>query len=307
MSPFHQKFFLDLKQSSAHRLGLGVILITVFVWAIAANVANSLFLVGVQPFELAGASAVIATFGLAVLESLLGRAQARPLNRQQFVLGLILVGLVGADYLAIQQLPVAIAIVLLFTAPIWVVLWSAWAERRMPSRPIIIALILSLLGIILVSNVLTSDLRSVNGFGIVVGLTTALFFAAYIILSERLSTTPETLGVMLKTFAIASLFWLAYQITQGIPQAILAPDNFLKVIYLGLAGNLLPYLLFFWSLQRVPAEQAAIAATLEPLVAGIIAWFWFGQTLTLLQIFGGLLIVVAVTAMQIKTTIAPHS
>lgn len=282
-------------------LGLLAMLLTVFAWAIAANVANHLFLAGVQPFELAGASAMIATFGLAILESLFGHAHAQPINRTQFALGLILVGLVGADYLAIQRLPVAVAIVLLFTAPIMVVLWTASTSGHLPSRPVLVALSLSMIGVLLVSNLLANKGAQVEWFGILVGLTTAVFFAAYIVLSEKISATRETIGVMLKAFAIASLVWLTYQLTQGFPWTLLAPENILNVIYVGIAGNLLPYLLFFWCIQRVQAEQAAIAATLEPLIAGGLAWIWFGQTLTLMQIVGGFLIVGAITWMQFQT------
>ena len=82
---------------------------------------------------------------------------------------------------------------------------------------------------------------------------------------------------------------------------LLAPENVLPVIYVGIAGNLLPYLLFFWCIQRVQAERAAIAATLEPAIAGVIAWLWFGQTLNLTQMIGGVLIVAAITWMQFKT------
>lgn len=300
------KFPPNLNRYSPNTLGMLAIVVTVIAWAIAANVANSLFLVGVQPFELAGASAMIATFGLAVIDSLIGCSHAQPITRQQFALGLVLVGLVGADYLAIQRLPVAVAIVLLFTAPVLVVLWSAFTARRAPSRSVLVALILSVIGVLLVSNLFVSSLKAIDGFSLGVGLTTAVFFATYIVLSEQLSATRETIGVMLKTFAVASLVWLAYQLTQGMPQALLAPENVLKVIYVGLAGNLLPYLLFFWCLQRVQAERAAIAATLEPVIAGTLAWVWFGQTLTLLQIIGGLLIVVAITWMQLRT-VAPIS
>ncbi|KYC36404.1 hypothetical protein WA1_42615 [Scytonema hofmannii PCC 7110] len=225
-----------ISPSSPHLIGLLAMLLTVFAWAIAANVANHLFLAGVQPFELAGASAIVATFGLAILDSLFGRSHAQPINRQQFALGLILVGLVGSDYLAIQRLPVAVAIVLLFTAPILVVLWTALTSRRLPSRPVLVALSLSILGIMLVSNLLAS-IELVDWFGILVGLSTAVFFAAYIVLNERVSGTQETIGVMLKVFAIASLFWIAYQLTQGIPWRLFAPENILSVFYVGLAGN----------------------------------------------------------------------
>jgi drug/metabolite transporter, DME family len=207
---------------------------------------------------------------------------------------------VGADYLAIQRLPVAVAIVLLFTAPILVVLWTALASRNLPSRPVMIALSLSIVGILLVSNLLVSTVDQADWIGILVGLSTAVFFAAYIVLSEQVGTSQETIGVMLKVFAVASLFWLAYQLTQGMPWILLAPENILNVLYMGIAGNLLPYLLFFWCIQRVQAERAAIAATLEPVVAGVLAWVWFGQTLTMMQILGGFLIVVAITWMQFQ-------
>ncbi|MEG3987792.1 DMT family transporter [Microcoleus sp. S28C3] len=300
------KSVLERDRDSLNVLGMLAMLLTVVAWAIAANVANRLFLSGVQPFELAGASATIATFGLAILDSLVGRSHAKPIDRPQFALGLILVGLVGADYLAIQRLPVAVAIVLLFTAPILVVLWTAVTSRCLPARPVLVALILSIVGVLLVSNLLASHEARVEWFGILVGLTTAVFFAAYIVLSDRVSATQETIGVMLKVFAVASLFWIAYQLTQGMPWTLLARENILKVIYVGIAGNLLPYLLFFWCIQRIQAERAAIAATLEPVVAGVLAWFWFDQTLTGMQIVGGFTIVVAITWMQFQTAI-PNS
>jgi drug/metabolite transporter, DME family len=286
----------------SRNLGLAVIFLTVLFWAVAANVAHSLFVAGVRPLELAGASAVITTFGLAVLDGFIFRSQARTLQRQEFALGLVLVGLVGADYIAIQQLPVAIAIVLLFTAPILVVLWTALVSRQVPTRSVLLSLALSMIGIVFVSNLLVDDIKQVNWFGIGIGITTAFAFASFIVLSEKLSQVHEPVDVMLKGFAVASLVWLSYQFTQGIPLALLAPENILKVLIVAIVGNLLPYLMFFWSLGQVQAERAAIIATLEPFIAGILAWIWFGQTLTIMQIGGGILIVVAITWMQLQPT-----
>ncbi|MBW4695963.1 MAG: EamA family transporter [Lyngbya sp. HA4199-MV5] len=285
---------------SSSSLGLIAILLTVLCWAVAANVAHDLFTTGVNPLALAGASAMVATFGLAILHSFGGGGQTRAMNWKQFALGLVLVFLVGADYIAIQQLPIAIAIVLLFTSPLLVVLWTAFTTRHMPSQFVFIALVLSILGVLLVSKLLESNVAQVNWFGIGIGLTTAVFFAAYILLSEQLIGTGEPVGLLLKAYAVASLVWLAYQSTQGLPVTLLTPDHFPKVLAVGIIGNLLPYLLFLWSIQRVHAEQAAIVATLEPFVAAVLAWLWFGQTLTLLQIIGGILIIAAVTALQLK-------
>ncbi len=282
-------------------LGLTAIVLAVILWAVTANVVYALLTTGINPLELAGASAMIATFGLVILHCFWGRARfSKTMSWKQFALGLVLVFLVGANYIAVQQLPVAIAIVLLFPSPLLVVLWTALAERRAPSRFVLVALLLSILGVVLVSKLLESNFEQINWFGISIGLTTAFFFTAYILLSEQVSKTGEPIGILLKTYAVASLFWLAYQSTQGLPATLLTSENLPKVFYVGIAGNMFPQLLFLWSIQRVRAEQAAIVATLEPFVAATIAWMWFGQTMSGLQIISGVLIVLAVTALQMK-------
>ena len=80
---------------------------------------------------------------------------------------------------------------------------------------------------------------------------------------------------------------------------LLEPENVWKVIYVGIAGTLLPYSLFFWGIQRIQAERAVVIATLEPVIASALAWLWFGQTLTFLQLIGGILIILAVTVLQL--------
>ncbi|CAA9588801.1 hypothetical protein AVDCRST_MAG81-4491 [uncultured Synechococcales cyanobacterium] len=286
-------------RGSQPTLGLVAVIFAVILWAVASNVISSLFVAGVNPFELAVSGMVIATFGLAVVNSFRIKPEAKVMSQQQFILGLLFAGLTGVNYLAIARLPVAVAILLLFTSPIMVVLWTALTTRRMPSRSVLAAVLLLIFGVVLVSKVLESNLSQFNGLGVLIGLLSAVFFTAYNLQSERVGRSDEPLGVMLKTFAISSLFWLAYQVTQGVPMTLLESENVGKVIYIGIAGNLLPYSLFFWGIQRIRAERAVIIATLEPVIAAALAWLWFGQTLTSLQLIGGILIILAVTVLQL--------
>lgn len=280
-------------------LGLVAVIFAVILWAVSSNVISSLLEADVNPFELAVSSMVIATFGLAVVNSFRLKPEAKVMSLQQLILGLLFAGLTGVNYLAIARLPVAVAILLLFTSPIMVVLWTALRTRRMPSQSVLAAMLLLIVGVVLVSKVLESNLSHFNGFGILIGLLSAVFFTAYNLQSERVGRSDEPIGVMLKTFAIGSLFWLAYQVTQGVPVTLLKSENVGKVIYIGIAGNLLPYSLFFWGIQRIRAERAVIIATLEPVIAAALAWLWFGQTLTSLQLIGGILIILAVTVLQL--------
>jgi drug/metabolite transporter, DME family len=269
-------------------------------WAIAANVASSLFEEGVSPFELAGVSAMLATIGLMVVNLLRQQPIFRVPSLPQIGLSTLFVMFVGADYLAIAKLPVAIAIVLIFMAPGFVVLWKALLSRRVPSTKVLIALALSIVGVVLVSGLVGGNLNLVNWFGIAVGLTTAIFFAAYTLLSEKVGVKGTPPDALLQTFSVASLIWFGFLLTQGLTAHLLDVTNAPKLLYMGIMGTLLPYLLFLWGVRYVQAEKAAIVASIEPFIAGIIAWIWFGQHLALLQIIGGILIVVAISSLQIN-------
>jgi DME family drug/metabolite transporter len=56
--------------------------------------------------------------------------------------------------------------------------------------------------------------------------------------------------------------------------------------------------LLCWGVQHVQAERGAIAAMLEPVIAAILAWVWLGQSLTVIQLLGGALVLGAVSSLQ---------
>ncbi|MBF2080268.1 MAG: EamA family transporter [Synechococcales cyanobacterium T60_A2020_003] len=56
------------------------------------------------------------------------------------------------------------------------------------------------------------------------------------------------------------------------------------VLFVGIAGTLVPFSLLCWGIQHVQAERGAIAATLEPVMAALLAWFVLDQILSLPQI-----------------------
>jgi drug/metabolite transporter, DME family len=269
------------------------------LWAMAANVASSLFEVGVSPIELAGVSAILATIGLMTVNLWRQQPIFKVPRLPQIGLSALFVMFVGADYLAIAKLPVAIAIVLMFMAPGFVVLWKALLSRRVPSVKVLIALALSFFGVVLVSGLVGGELSLVNWFGISVGLSTAILFASYTLLSEKIGAQGTPVDALLQTFSVASLIWFGFLLTQGLTTHLLDVRNFPKVLYMGVMGTLLPYLLYLWGVRHVQAEKAAIVASIEPFIAGIIAWIWFGQHLAPLQIMGGILIVAAISSLQI--------
>ncbi len=287
------------QQIPARWLGLAAVVSASTLWAISANLAASLFSEGVNPLAFVGISAWIAAIAVNLPHVASGKFQPLAMNQAKILMSIIFILIEGLSYLTISKLSVAVAIVLFFCSPTLVVLWQTVATRTMPSWIIVLALILSATGVLLVSELHLNSVEPLPGFGLLIGLAVAVCFATYTLVSKVATATESPLSIVRRNFSISSLFWLGYLLVSGIPPQLLEPGNMLKMLYMGLAGDLLPNLLYMWGVQHVRAERAAIAATIEPVIAAALAWLWFHQTLTPWQMIGGILIITAVTTIQL--------
>lgn len=280
--------------------GLLAVAAAAALWAVAATVAAGLFEDGVDPIHLAEARAVVATAGLALIPGAWTRRR-RPVPVITLVaLGISIALVNAAYYLAIDRLAVAVAVVLQYTAPAMVVAWIAAASRRRPSPRILAALVLAIAGVILVSGLVARGAGRIDTFGVLMGLAAAVLFATYTLLSERAAAGYGSIGAMSRAFVVASIVWIVLQAPRGFPIALVDAMNVWRVLYVGIAGTLVPFLLFVWGIGRIRAERAAIGATLEPVLAGVIAFAFLGQTLTATQISGGVLVIIAVLSLQTR-------
>ncbi|MDQ3953574.1 MAG: DMT family transporter [Actinomycetota bacterium] len=283
-------------------LGLLAVVGAAACWGVAAAVAKDLFEAGVEPIELAQARSYVAAIGFSLLPGAWsgGIAVDRKAAPALVGLGLSIPAVNAVYYLAIQRLAVAVALVLQYSAPVLVVAWTALRTRKLP-RPLLLAtLAAAVVGVVLVSELPAGDIGSLDGIGLMLGLAAAVFFATYTLLNEATGARFGPIPAMARAFAVAAAFWVVYQAPRGFPHDLVAPDNFLRVLFIGVGGTLVPFLLFIWGVSKVKSEKAAITATIEPPLAGVIAWLWLGETLSAMQVSGGLLILSAVAALQLE-------
>jgi drug/metabolite transporter, DME family len=291
---------LSAADDSGAGAGLAAIAAAALLWAAAAVVASELFDAGVTPPELTEARALVAAAGLLLLPAARRRPES-PAVGPLAGLGLSLAFVTATYYLAIARLDVAVAIVLQYTAPVLVVLWVTFFARRRLQPNVWLASTGAFLGVVLVSELLLGGVGRVASLGVLFGLASAVLFASYTLFSERAVAIYGASGAMLRAFALSGLIWVAYQIPQGWPTELFESGNLIQVLFVGVGGTLAPFLLFVWAVQRVRPERAAVVASLEPLFAAIIAWTWLGQTLSAMQVVGGLLILYSVVWLQLST------
>lgn len=269
------------------------------LWAVSAVVARRLFDRGISPVELTESRAVLAAAGFALLP-VSWRRPPSPRRRPVVALGLAL-ALVNVTYfLAVSRIPVAVALVIQYIGPALIVAWTSLWARRAPSPEVAAALVAALAGVALVVDLPHGLSGRLDGVGVALALGSAVFFAAYTLLAERTGAIYGSAGAMFRGFAVAAAGWVAFQLVRGVPSRLLEAANVPAVLYVGIAGTLLPFLLYAWGVRRVRAERAAIAATLEPVVAAVVAWGWLGQRLGAAQVAGGLLVVAAVVSLQLR-------
>jgi DME family drug/metabolite transporter len=284
--------------SSPDPAGLLAIAAAAALWAVAATAARGLFDRGVDPLSLAASRSIVAMLGLALLPAAWNRPQeTRTLS--VVALGLSIAGVNSVYYLAIERLDVAVALVLQYTAPALVVAWAAFVLRRAPGRDVLAALAATFVGVVLVSDV-GAGIGDVNALGIAFGLASAVLFATYTLLSEKAGEHYGIIGALFRGFVAATVLWTMLFWARGFPSELIESENLPTVLFIGLAGTLSPFLLFLWGVQRVRSERAAIAATLEPIVAAVVAWIWLGQGLSIVQMIGGAIILGAVASLQVR-------
>jgi drug/metabolite transporter, DME family len=281
--------------------GLIAIALAATLWAIAAAVASDLFDDGVEPLELVQARAYVTLVGLALIPAAWRRPDRAGSPVGPIALGLSIALVNTAYYLALDRIDVAVALVLQYAAPVIVVAWAALYLKRRPGPEVKFAVVGALVGVVLVSGIVSEGIGRLNAFGLLMGLGSAFMFATYTLVSESVAERLGVIPALLRGFGWATLMWLIYQVPQGVPESLVTDGHLPRVLFVGGVGTLAPFLLFLWGVQRVRAERAVIVATLEPVVAGVIAWAWLGQTLSVVQVVGGAIVIACVVALQIRS------
>jgi drug/metabolite transporter (DMT)-like permease len=280
-----------------------------YVMAIAAsllfgfngNLSKLLFDEGITPVTLVEFRMIVG--GLCLLLLLLGWwRKGLFLPRRHWGLILIFgfsIAMVTYTYfVAISLLPIAVALVIQFSSAAWLTLGNALLRRRIPSPHVLIALVLTLGGIILITGLWQFRLIGMNSIGLLFAVLTLLATIAYMLLGRKVgqymsSLTSTTYGAL-----VAGGIWLCVQPPWTIPASTWTPHHLLLITLVGILGMAMPFALMQGALQRVDAPRISIVSMLELVAGGVIAYFWLDQKLDAWQLLGGLCVLVGIVVLQ---------
>ena len=192
-----------------------------------------------------------------------------------FGTGVVSVVLFTVCYFSCQEIcSLAVASILLYTAPAIVVVLSAILWREPVTKKKLLALGLTLVGCALVCGVFSGAL-TVTGGGIALGLGAGVFYALYSIFGRYALAHYGPMTVTVWTFVFAGVASLAL-VRPAELAALAQPSLALTAVGLVVCSTVLPYILYTRGLARVEAGKASILASLEPVVASVAGGVLFG-------------------------------
>lgn len=287
-------------------LGVIMILLAAFAFSINGTVAKLILQSGFEARDLTTFRAMGGFLGLVVLGAVLRpgirrfriKARELPLIAIYGVTGFFAVPLLY--FVAISRMPVGIALLFEFTAPLLVALWARFGQRQQVRARLWAGLAISLIGLACVAEA-WGDLR-LDGLGVAAALAAAVFLAVYFVLGARGVATRDSISLTGWAFGVSAAAGFVTRAAGGrLPdwQKITdvtsgAVPIWLLCLYLLILGTIVPYLLVVGSLRHLPPTSVGIIGMTEPVLASAVAWVTLGETLNPAQLAGGALLLLGV-------------
>lgn len=203
-------------------------------------------------------------------------------------------------YVAIQRINVATAIIVQYTAPVWVLLYVVARRQQKLTLQKIAAVALAVTGIALVINLLgaRSGALHLDTYGIIAALLASFSFAFYNVGGHRILARHDRWRVLVWTLAAASLFWLIVNPPWKIAAAHYAPAQWLFLFTFSMISVLGAFSLYFLGLQYLEPTRAIIASCLEPVFSIVLAALLLGEVLRPIQTLGIVFVLAAIVIVQ---------
>ncbi|MGH3104127.1 MAG: EamA family transporter [Gaiellaceae bacterium] len=294
-------------------LGYAMVWTAAALFAVNGTVSKVILETGLSSLRLTQVRLTGALAGLAIVVLLFARASLRVTRRE--LPFLIVFGIAGLALLqwfyffAIHRLPIGIALLIQYLAPLLVALWARFAMHEPVRRRVWAALALALAGLALVVKIW--DGVALDGLGVAASLAAALMLALYILLAERAVGRRDPVSLSLYGFLFGALFWAIIQPLWSFPGEIIGRDVSLLgnlagahlpvwalMLWMIVLGTILPFGLVVGALRHISATRVGIVAMLEPVAATLVAYAWLGESLSPAQLSGGAVILAGILLAQ---------
>ena len=191
---------------------------------------------------------------------------------------------------SMKLIAIANAVLLNYTAPIFVALLAPLFLKEKLEKSTLLALAISVAGIVVISYQQNLQISHLNLLGVILGLLAGLAYAGFIIASKRALSSFSSQVVAFYSYSVASIFLLPFVIGTDF-----SPDlaSWILLLVLGVFNTGFAVTLYLKGLGMVKAQKAVVFTYLEPASAVVFGSLFLAQQPTPLMLVGGFLILIA--------------
>ena len=282
-------------------LGYGLAFTAATCFGVGGIIAKAAFNVGVAPSLLAEWRILFGFLAYAAIFAVVRPAAFRVARTDLPLFALFgIVGLAGVQwtyYESIQRLPVGVAVVIQYTAPVLLLVWARLRGRKVGSR-LWLAAGLALVGCFFAAGAYDAALFQLNTVGVALSVLSALIFALYFSLAERILRRYGTPTLLIYGFGFALLAWAVFRPLWTLPWTTTTPEVWALLLGVLVVATVIPFGLTLAAVKLIPAARVGLTATIEPVIAALAAWSVLGEHLAPAQLAGGAVVVIAILIAQ---------
>lgn len=202
-------------------------------------------------------------------------------------------------FVAAYRLPGGVAATVGAIQPL-LVIFLARKFLNSPIRPL--AVFAAIMGVCGIALLILTPQATLDPIGLSAGIVGAASMALGMVLSRRWQPkVPLLTFTAWQLIAGGSLLLPAAMLLEP-PLPTLTQSNMLGLLYLGLIGAGITYLIWFRGVARLEPSQLASLGFLSPITAVVIGWLLLGQTLTMLQVLAVMVVLLSVWLSQFANT-----
>lgn len=202
-------------------------------------------------------------------------------------------------FTATKYCSLAVVGILVYTAPVWVILLSALVFRERVTKRKLATMLMTVAGCVLVSGI-SGGAGRVSTIGLITGLLAGLTFGTYTIFTRFAVSKYRTLTVSLYSFLVASISSLLMGGPTETIEKVCAPKALPVAVIGGLICAAVPYYLYTRAMEYLDNGMVSLLATVEPVIASLVSVLYYREAITGSTIAGIALILAAVVTLALQ-------
>ena len=281
--------------------GISLVLIATLFWGMMGVTSRTLANSGIDSMSISFFRCLIASIGFSIFLLIFNR-KAFSIDLKGIIVsalyGIVTFGLSFTTFnIAVERVPIAVATVLMFTNPIWVTIFNAIFFKEKITAKKAVVILLAITGCILISNIFGVGLENLDIIGLLIGLSTGVLFALQLVIPRFFDGKYSKDSMLIYGFIASAIVLAFFTDFSGVNTAITTNAQpifvVLNILSIGVLSTFIANIAYVKSTDYIDSGIASVLVALEPVLGSLFAYLVYGETLTALQLLGGLIIVFA--------------